>query len=52
MGDDAMQVMDDAIAPKRRLRDVELADAIVSLYEAEPDLVGPPRALFAGTSDP
>ncbi|GAB4065480.1 helix-turn-helix transcriptional regulator [Ancylobacter sonchi] len=37
-----------AITPKSKLADTELADEIVALYEAEPDLLTLPRVLFTG----
>jgi DNA-binding CsgD family transcriptional regulator len=43
-----MQPMEHAITPKSKQRDAELAHQIVALYEAEPDLIGLPAALFAG----
>lgn len=43
-----MQVADRAITPKGKMDDAGVAREIVALYEAEPDLIQLPSALFAG----
>ncbi len=43
-----MQAAERAITPKGTPHDAELAQAIIALYEAEPDLTTLPAALFAG----
>lgn len=43
-----MQAAERAITPKGTPHDAELAQAIIALYETEPDLVTLPAALFAG----
>lgn len=43
-----MQAAERAITPRGIFHDAELAQAIIALYEAEPDLIALPAALFAG----
>jgi DNA-binding CsgD family transcriptional regulator len=43
-----MQAVEHTITPKGKTHGPELAHEIVALYEAEPDLIGLPTALFAG----
>ena len=50
MSDDTVGVAEDTITPKSKLHDAELADEIVALYEAEPDLIGLPAVLFDGVA--
>lgn len=50
MSDDTDGIAEDTITPKSKLRDRVLADEIVSLYEAEPDLIGLPAVLFDGVA--
>lgn len=48
ISDNAMQGMNFTITPKGEMHDAELAREIVTLYEAESDLLRLPAVLFAG----